>query len=192
VKTPASYLILSIPFTTQAPNGQWSTSPYDEACEEAILLMLHEWKTGILLSASQRSSEILNIVNWEKATYGFHEDTSAGYTARTARDYYGLRAETSTDVSITRLKELLATGHPVIIPVWGRYLNPHYTGAGPYYHMILIVGYDEDDFITMDPGTSYGNLYHYNQQTLFDAIHDLVQPESQTYLGEKKIVVVDP
>lgn len=192
VDPPASYTISDIQFTTQAPYGQWSTSPFDEACEEAVLVMLHAWETDHALSAGYVEDQILQIVDWEKATYGFHKDTSAAYTKRTAKDYFGMDAHTSTDISITKIKQLIATGHPVIVPVYGRGLNPHYSAGGPYYHMLLIVGYDENNFITMDPGTSYGNHYAYNQQTLFDAIHDLMSPQKLTYLGEKIMVVIDP
>ncbi len=57
--------------------------------------------------------------------------------------------------------------------------------------MILIIGYDEDEFITHDPGTMYGSQYHYNQDVLYNAIHDLTDPETDIASGEKAIVVVD-
>lgn len=189
---PASSLLSTIPFTTQAPSGQWNTSPFDEACEEAILVMLHAWDSSEPLTSTYTEGQILQLVDWELKTFGFHQDTSAANTTSMASDFYGLTVYTSTDVSISKIKQLIASGHPVIVPVWGRNLNPHYRYGGPYYHMVLIVGYDQDSFITMDPGTSYGDQYYYNQQMLFDAIHDFVYPESLTYLGSKVMVVVNP
>lgn len=188
--TPTSFLI-NIPFTTQAPYGNWSL-PYGEACEEAILVMLHHYVEQIDLTAALADQEILSIVAWEDANYGFNQDTSAEYTARTAREFYGLDATVSHDVTIDGIKQLISQGKPVIVPVYGKALyNPHYKNGGPYYHMILIIGYDEDEFITHDPGTMYGNQYRYNQDVLYNAVHDLVIPETQIASGEKAIVVVD-
>lgn len=188
--TPTSFLI-NIPFTTQAPFGNWSL-PYAEACEEAILVMLHHYVEQIDLTAASADQEILNIVAWEDANYGFNQDTSAEYTARTALEYYGLDATVSHDVTIDGIKQLISQGKPVIVPVYGKALyNPHYKNGGPYYHMILIIGYDEDDFITHDPGTMYGSQYHYNQDVLYNATHDLTDPETDITSGEKVIVVVD-
>lgn len=188
--TPSSYLI-NIPFTTQAPFGNWSL-PFAEACEEAILVMLHHASEQIDLTAASANQEILDIVAWEDATYGFNEDTSAEYTARTAREYYGLEASVSPDVTIDGIKQLISKGKLIVVPVYGKALyNPHYKNGGPYYHMILIVGYDEDDFITHDPGTRYGREYHYNQDVLFNAIHDLTDPETEAASGAKAIVVVE-
>lgn len=55
--------------------------------------------------------------------------------------------------------------------------------------MILIVGYDQDEFITHDPGTSFGEYYHYDQNKVYEAIHDLMSPESQTSSGPKTMLI---
>ena len=39
---PAS-LLLEVPFTSQAPFGNWD-EPYQEACEEAVMLMLMHYE----------------------------------------------------------------------------------------------------------------------------------------------------
>lgn len=185
-------VLLDIPFTTQAPHGNWS-SPFNEACEEAILVMLDHYRSGAVLTPSTAETKILNIVEWEKVTYGWHEDTSADFTARTARDYVGLAATVSHDVSSDSIKHFLNQGKPVIAPVDGKMLgNPHYRNGGPYYHVILIIGYNGDQFITHDPGTQYGQNYYYSAHTLIPAIHDLTQPESAIATGTPAIVIVEP
>ncbi|EKD78323.1 MAG: hypothetical protein ACD_41C00368G0007 [uncultured bacterium] len=183
-------VLLSVPFTTQAPYGYWG-SPYNEACEEAILVMLKHYYANTSLSADTANTEILDIVNWEQATYGYHEDTAAAVTAQTAQDYLGLSSDVSSDVSTSSIKRAVSKGHPVIVPVYGKALNnPHYKNGGPYYHMILIVGYNTTSFITHDPGTRYGEHYSYEQTNLMNAIHDLTDPESNVATGSPAMVIM--
>lgn len=187
---PNSYY-LNVPFTSQAPTGNWS-SPYNEACEETILVMLAHYKAGTSFSATQAEEEIQALVQWELATYGKHEDTSVDETANTAQVYKGLNVHTSRTVTIKRLKQLISEGKPVLVPVHGAALgNPHYSGNGTLYHMVLLIGYDQDEFITNDPGTRYGGGYRYNVNTFYNAIHDLTDPESDIAQGEKAIVILD-
>lgn len=189
-RVPDSYL-LDIPFTSQAPTGDWS-APFGEACEEAILVMVSHWKAGTGFSASQVESEIYNIVDWENTVYGKNEDTSVNETANTAEQLLGLNVHTSRTVTIKRLKQLISEGKPVMVPVFGQAIgNVHYSNNGPLYHMVLLIGYDGDEFITHDPGTRYGASYRYNVNTFYDAIHDLTDPESNIAQGEKAIVIVD-
>lgn len=187
----ASEVSHDIQFTTQAPFGNWG-SPFSEACEEAILVMLHHYYQGTDFSANDAQSEILSIVDWEMKTYGHHQDTSADETARTAREVYGLNATVSYDVSEDRIKQLLTEHKLVIAPVYGKYLyNPHFKNGGPYYHMILITGYEGNDFITHDPGTRYGENYRYSIDVMMNAIHDLASPESNGYNSPRAIVIVE-
>jgi hypothetical protein len=186
----AGRVMLNVPFTVQAPLNNWG-APYNEACEEAILVMLSHYYLGTVLTPDQADQEIINIVNWERQAYGFDEDTSAELTARTARDYIGIPAVVSDDVSVIHIKQLLNAGKPVIVPVLGKALNnPHYKNGGPYYHMIIIIGYDGDNFITHDPGTHYGEQYRYNADLLVSAIHDLTNPETDLAKGIPKLIVV--
>ncbi|MFA6474683.1 MAG: C39 family peptidase [Patescibacteria group bacterium] len=182
---------IDVPFTAQAPFGDWS-SPYNEACEEAILVMLHNWADGTSLSADEANNDISSIVAWEMKTYGHHEDTSADETARTAREFYNLQAEVSTDVSATTIRVAIAQKKPVIVPVFGQALhNPHYRNGGPYYHMLLVVGYEGSDFIVHDPGTRYGEQYHIPENILIPAIHDLTIPETNMATGQPKMIVIE-
>lgn len=181
---PASVL-LPIPFQVQAPTGQWVT-PYDEACEEASLWMVEQFRLG-------RHHSIEEIVNWETATYGYHADTSAEVTAATARDYLGLNAVVSHQVNKQHIKTLLSQGKPILAPVYGKALhNPHYRNGGPYYHMMVIVGYDGNTVITHDPGTAYGEHYRYDFDLFVNAIHDLGVPESSTASASPAMIIIKP
>lgn len=187
----ADLVLLDVPFTAQAPYGNW-TSPFDEACEEAILVMLNHYQAGTSLNAGQATTEILSLVDWETNTYSYHEDTSAEVTAQTARDYFGMSASVSHDVTADAIKQHLSEGKPVIVPVYGRALkNVHYNNGGPYYHMILLVGYEGDTFISHDPGTQYGKHYRYSSGVILNAIHDLTDPETNAASGEPALVVIE-
>lgn len=184
-------VLLNVPFTAQAPYGNWVT-PFDEACEESILVMLAHYLAGTSLSADEANAEILNIVNWETQLYGYHEDTSTEVTARTAREYFDMTATVSYDVTADAIKQHLSDGDAVIVPVYGKVLgNVHYQNGGPYYHMILLIGYDGDTFISHDPGTRYGAQYRYSSDVLLNAIHDLTEPESNGASGQPAMIIID-
>jgi hypothetical protein len=71
------------------------------------------------------------------------------------------------------IKKELAKGNPVIVPTAGRQLhNPNFRQPGPIYHMLVVKGYEGDNFITMDVGTRNGYNYVYGQKVLFHAIAD--------------------
>jgi len=164
---------LNIPFTVQAPLGDWSY-PFNHTCEEAAILMAHYYlaeKTSINPAAAK--GELLDLVDYETKHYGFHEDTSAEQTAQLIRDYYGYNVKVSYNVSLEDIKKELAQGNPVIVPTAGRLLgNPYFTPPGPIYHMLVIKGYNADGFVTNDPGTRMGADYLYPYQTLMEALHD--------------------
>lgn len=189
--TLPSKVLLNVPFSSQAPLNNWG-SPFNEACEETILVMLTHYFNTTPLTPESTNTEILNMVNWEMSTYGYHEDTSANDTARTAREYAGLSATVSYNVTLDHIKQLLNQDKLIMAPVNGKALyNPHYKNGGPYYHMILIIGYDGDQLITHDPGTHYGAEYRYNSNTFVNAIHDLTQPESNIANGKPAMIIIE-
>ena len=56
--------------------------------------------------------------------------------------------------------------------------------------MLVIIGYDHNDFITNDPGTRRGQEYRYNQDVLLNAIHNWTGIKEETYLGKKVMMVL--
>lgn len=164
---------LDIPFFSQAPLGNWNP-PFDHACEEAAILMVHYYLQGkTTIDPIEVAQEIRDITNFENKSYGFNEDTSAEQTAQLIRDYYGYKVQVYYDVSLEDIKKELVKGNPVIVPTAGRLLgNPYFTPPGPMYHMLVVKGYTQTEFITNDPGTKRGADYVYSYQTLRKAIHD--------------------
>lgn len=171
VNLPDSFT-LDIPFICQAPLGDWKP-PFDHACEEATVLMVHYYLQDKPVDPIKAAQEIRNIVDFEAENYGFYEDTSVAETAQLIEDYYGYKVKVYYGISLEDIKKELVKGNPVIIPAAGRLLdNPHFTPPGPIYHMLVIKGYNSTEFITNDPGTRRGADYAYPYRTLEKAIHD--------------------
>ncbi len=186
---------LPVPFTSQAPFANWN-DPYQEACEEAALLMVVHLLNGTALNPQIADREILDLVAWETEN-GYPQDVTAAQMAEIARSRFGLRSRVRTDVSEESIKEELAEGNPVIIPAAGRDLgNPYFSGKGPWYHALVIIGFRRGwtgrrYFIVNDPGTKRGKSYEYNVETLLNAIHDWTGVKEEIRNGPKVMVVLE-
>ena len=103
--------------------------------------------------------------------------------------YWGFdRLQIVENPTIEQIKKAISEGNPVIAPFAGRDLkNPFYSNQGPYYHMMVIKGYDSKGFIANDVGTKRGHDYHYPFNPLMSAMHDWDSRE--IHLGAKKIIV---
>jgi uncharacterized protein YvpB len=184
-------VLLNVPFSSQAPYQNWK-APYDEACEETSLIMVEHYLRQEPLSKDIATAEIIRMTDWQKER-GYGVDTSAAEVADHARLFYNRQAYLyyDSDVTADNIKKLLSAGHPVIIPAAGHILNnPNFQNGGPPYHMIVIVGYDKENFITHDPGTQYGQNYKYGQKQIMDAIHDWTGSKKTVLEGRKAMLIV--
>lgn len=191
-KTPS--VRIAMPFASQAPFGNWG-EPYQEACEEASLLLVHHYLAHEPLSKEIMDRAILDLVAWETAN-GYPQDVRIDQLAAIARDRYGYVTEImrgDTDVTAERIERELANGNPVIVPLQGQDIgNPYYSGDGPPYHMLVIVGYDGNNFITHDVGTRHGEYYAYRKQIILNAIHDWTGSKETMREGPKAMMIVQP
>jgi hypothetical protein len=183
---------LAVPFTSQAPHADWSM-PYQEACEEASLVMVNAFfKDAGPFTPDEADRQILALVEWEKTKFGFYEDTTADEVATMAQEYYGYARSRAVPIaSIAEVKKQLDKGLPVLLPSAGRLLhNPYFSGAGPLYHMLVAKGYTKDGkIIVNDPGTRRGADYLYDADTLWNAIHDWNGGDVEH--GRKVMIVVE-
>jgi hypothetical protein len=188
-------LNLAVPFTSQAPRGNWD-EPYQEACEEASLYMAQQYYAGQpegKIDADRADTDLLNIVAFERELFGYYEDTTAEQTGLLAEAMFGLTARLIQNPTIDDIKNELVLGHPVIVPAAGRLLgNPYFTAPGPIYHMLVIRGYTSDNqFIVNDPGTSHGEAFLYDFDTIFYAMHDWNNGKEITQ-GAKTVLILSP
>ncbi|PIR89234.1 MAG: hypothetical protein COU07_02105 [Candidatus Harrisonbacteria bacterium CG10_big_fil_rev_8_21_14_0_10_40_38] len=168
---PSSYSI-KVPFIVQAPLADWS-APFNHACEEASIIMIHQYFKNQSLAPDEAKDAILAMTNFEVQKYGSHEDTASAQTVELIKDYYGYDAEVRYNITLDDIKRELIKDNPVIVPTNGKVLaNPYFTPPGPDYHMLVITGYTPDRFITNDPGTKRGENLSYTYENLEKSIQD--------------------
>ena len=180
-----------VPFTSQAPRGRW-VLPYSEACEEASLIMINAFLNGENLNTVGVETDIKSLVAWETER-GYTVDIGTAEIADVIANFYGRSCEiySGKDVSIEKMKALLSGGTPIIVPVAGQKLgNVNFIGAGPPYHVVAVVGYDDTYFYTHDPGTRNGKEYKYEINKFFDAIHDWNGSKKTVLDGEKRFIIM--
>lgn len=194
--TTLAEINLAVPFTIQAPTGDWS-QPYQDACEEASLLMVKEYyakRGAATIDSREATKEILDMVAFEDKLFGYNRDTTAAETAMLAEKMYGFaKSEILLNPTLEQLKERLNKGQPIIIPVAGRLLkNPYFTAPGPLYHMAVIRGYTKNNqFIVNDPGTKRGNAFLYSFDTIMNAMHDW-NGDADILEGKKLVLILHP
>ncbi len=181
---------LPVPFTSQAPEGNWD-QPWQDACEEAAILMLDAYYKKYNLSPLFSKDEILKMVDWQ-TEQGWGYSIPMTKLEQAAQQYMGSLFSFTIieDPTVDELKASLAAGHPILVVAYGKALgNPNFTGEGPEYHALVIRGYTEDGFVTNDPGTRLGEAYVYDFDTLMNSIHDWNGGDVQE--GHSVVLVVE-
>jgi hypothetical protein len=179
---------LPVPMVFQAPFGVWDRIHAD-TCEEASLLMVVSYLDGVAeLTPEEMDEAMLEMVDYQVEKLGRFESTSAREVAAMAADLFGVELETVEVQSARDLRRQLIMGRPIILPAAGKLLgNPHFQNGGPVYHMLVVKGFDGDEFIVQEPGTRFGEDYRYSAETLIAAVHDYNNYRVET---GKKIVLV--
>ena len=180
---------ISMVFYSQAPFGNWNY-PWQEACEEASILLVantyfnHNW------SRKEFSVQILNIIKWEMKTFGKYKDTNVDEINQMLNEYLGLKTVIHENPSLDDIKNILNNGHIIVATFAGKELrNPYFTKGGPIYHAIIIKGYKGDSIISDDVGTKNGADFVYSWDTIKNALHDFAIPIQN---GKKRIIEVLP
>lgn len=184
-------ILIDVPFTSQAPLAKWDQY-HEEACEEASLVMVEYYLKNKPLTPAIAEKEIQALIAYEIEKNGDYRDTTAAQTAKLGADYYGIKnLRVVYDFSKDDLERYLSLGRPIIVPAAGRLLgNPNFTPPGPLYHNLVLVGYDGDTIITNDPGTRKGQLYRYDLDTLYKAIHDFPGDADKIVSGRKAMIIL--
>lgn len=176
---------LRVPFICQAPTGNWG-QPYQDACEEGVIVMAMRYVNGKGLNKDEAHQEILALIDFQKKHYGDYHSTTAAQTAQLIKDFYKYdKVMVTSEVSLENIKQELAKGNLILAPMAGRQIgNPYYTRPGPLYHMLLIKGYDDNlqEFIVNDDGTRRGADYHYKYSTILTAIQD--------WMSARKVIII--
>lgn len=173
--TPLAQVNLAVPFLSQAPKQNWAM-PYQEACEEASMVMVDAYLGGRTkaFSPDEGDAALLALLAYED-TLHLKPDLTADEVKQVTEGYFSKRqVEVTAHPTVETIQAALSAGYPVIVPANGKTLgNPNFRNGGPTYHMLVIKGYLKDGrWITNDPGTHNGADYIYDQNVLMNAIHD--------------------
>lgn len=189
----ARRVVYDVPFIPQAPGGKWSDPLFKDACEEASTMMA-------MLYAKDRKAPadiagaLHEVGDYAIRTFGHFVDTSAADTLRLLREYYQVENVALLETPTAEdLRDRLAQGNVIVAPTNGRLLgNPNFQTPGPEYHMLIVIGYDEDRdvFIAHDPGTRLGASYVYRSAVLMGAIADYPTGRHETAKERPARVIV--
>jgi hypothetical protein len=164
--------LITVPYTRQAPFSVWDAL-HEDACEEASLLMVKHFLDGTKISDKQSiDNEIIDLVNFEEEN-GYQTSITLDELNAISKNKYGISGVVKKNITNNDIKKEIAAGKPVIVGAAGKILpNPYFRNGGPIYHMLVITGYDNTNFITNDPGTMKGDGFKYTFSDLYNAIHD--------------------
>lgn len=179
---------LSVDFYPQSPFWKWGPI-FEDTCEEASLLLALNYIRWDYMNRIQFRDELLKIVDWQNKNFWYFKDTSVEQTAEILKRMYNFQnLEIINNPEISDIKQAISDGNIVIAPLYAIWLNPNYGWSWPDYHFVVIKWYTKNSFITHDVGTKKWENYVYNQNTLYNRIHDYHSTDIE--LGDKKIIIL--
>jgi hypothetical protein len=180
---------LAVPFTSQAPEKNWD-QPWQDACEEASILMIDAYYKGYGLSPLFSKDELQKMIDWEEK-WDWGGSISIEKVKEIFVDYLNYEnIKIVQDPTIEQIKKYIDAGKPVLVVADGKVLpNPNFTNGGPVYHALVIRGYTDTEFITNDPGTQFGKNFIYEYNDLMESIRDWNRGNVKT--GERRILVIE-
>lgn len=186
-------ILLQVPFTTQAPLGNWAQ--HQESCEAANLTMLVAyWKhdRSVIVDPKAADALIHQIDGWKTQL-----DLTNTLLGKLAHDHFGYAYQlVQNDPQVIRKQ--LSAGRPLLAEVRTHGLgNPNYPGYSTHYeqdgwsvpHFVVIIGYDAKGVFLNDPGISKGRGYHISFAQLTHAIADLDQHHPALNQGQVLLLI---
>lgn len=177
---------IDVPFTSQAPTGNWS-EPWRNACEETSIYMVSSFYADDSIKRAEAIKRIKEIIAVKNEEFQISADESLEKISELIA-LLGLpwRTEIVENPSIEDIKKQLISNQPIIAPVFAPALN--YTEGGPDYHVMVITGYDDltKEFIVNDPAIKNGKGIRFGYDLFMGAIHDLNQKKYQA--GKKALL----
>lgn len=127
----------------------------------------------------------------------FTHDMNLDQMSLVAANYLKYTPKIINNPTIDDLKKYLSQDIPIIVPANGKTLyqeNKHFKEGGPYYHNLVILGYDDNQqkFTVHDVGTQFGAYFKYSYSLLMKSIHDFPQTlkKEDIDLGDKKVLIL--
>lgn len=187
--------LIKTSFVPQSPEKNWD-QPWQDACEEAAILTVDYFYKNQSPSLKQIKKDILAMMDFETKE-GWTRDVNLSQMATISAKYLGYRTEIIDNPTVDTIKNYLVQDIPIVIPANGKILfkeNSHFRSGGPYYHNLVILGYNDQrqQFTVHDVGTQFGAYYRYSYTTLMDSIHDFPNSghKEDISLGSKKALIL--
>lgn len=180
---------LDVPFYVQAPDNK-RVLPRTETCEEASLVLAAYYIKWLSLTKEQFKQEMLALIDVEKKLFNNYIDNTIAEIQQVYQSYYNDWTNKIIDnPTIEQIKEELAQWHIIVAPfAWRELKNPHFSGSGPRYHMLVIRWYDQTHFYTNDVGTLHGENFAYTHDIIIEAMHDLTDGDISQWA--KRMLVI--
>jgi len=197
VNEKLSEVKLMVPYTNEAPDDNWS-GPWKNACEEASITMVEKYYFGKRLVGMTEAKQYMTMLfGKQNSLYGSNADADALRTAVLINSYASYGGEIKNNPTIDDIKKELQQKRPVISLHYGFDLknkNIPFLKTGSSYHMLVIVGYDDDnkEFITNDPGDRVeGQNHRYSYDLFMKTLHDFDFKKRQAS-GPPKVIFTYP
>lgn len=167
--------LIKTAFVPQAPEKKWD-QPWQDACEESALLTVHYYYQSLDPKTDEMVNDLNKLFEYE-TSQGWSHDVTLSQMATVSAELWGYQSEIIENPTILDFKKYLVKDIPIIIPSNGKTLfkeNTHFKSGGPWYHNLVILGYDDDknQFTVHDVGTQFGAYFRYSYATLMESIHD--------------------
>ena len=170
---PQKYDIQNMQFFSQAPYWNWN-QPYQDACEEASLLIWYYYIKWLNKNKSEYNKDLLKMVQLEMDILWYFESTTIMEMKQiiNTRDP-NIKAKIIEHPTVRDIEKEISQNNAVIAPFYGKGINnPHYALWWPEYHFMVIKWYDKDNFITHDVWTIRWSNRHYNKKLIMENLHD--------------------
>lgn len=181
-------------FMSQAPLERWSDDTFQNACEEASMLMVKFFHEGVNIVPAPfvLQQSLLQMVAYEQQ-HDVYKSMSVYDVQRLFHEVYHVDSSSVIDnPSLDTMKKYLESS-VLLVPASGEVLaNPNFRRPFPAYHMIVVLGYDDatGEFIVNDPGTKFGKDFRYSYAMVMEAMHDWNGSRETILTGAKRVLAV--
>lgn len=170
----ATYIRLSVPYLSQAPDGNWS-NPWNKADAEASTLMIegyyHKFSEINKEVATERMGQMFV---WENENFGKNFDTTAEETSLLIAANADFEATVKNNPTIDDIKNELRERRPVMAMLDQSILYQTARELNSSFHILVIIGFDDakQEFIVNDPAK---NIRRYSYDRLIKALSDYIE-----------------
>lgn len=174
----SSYFMLSVPYVSEAPEGDWSGN-WVNACEEATITMVEYYYKGYQnVSVYEAKTSLQKLFDEEDNRYGNNKNADASQMHEMISAFESFESIIVENPTIDQIKNELLNGRPVISLHRGFTLNNPNIPFSPTkssYHTVVVVGFDDvsQEFITHDPGDDVDGVNHrYSYESFMSSLHN--------------------